>query len=336
MRALLRDARFMTTIAMRRPFSVLLQVTNRCNMQCSFCDFWPNAAPKKEELTVADYERIAGELAKAGCCAVSIEGGEPLVRPDIVAIVRAFGQRHVPMLFTNGWYVTKDNARALWKAGLVHADVSIDYPDGKRHDAKRGLAGATERAWRAIEILRDTAPKGGKQVNVMTVVMKDNHADLEPLLRQSHEAGVGHHMTLISVSGFRRGKGVDEMPPPEAADELLRLYRSFTHVRYFESYFSTMRDFLGGREMPGCTAGSQGFNIDHVGNVAPCIERIGEHVGNVKTDSIPTLLDKLKTTRDVVAGCQDCWTACRGIQQALGGGGSLSAFRDLATRMRVA
>jgi len=126
MNPLLRDAKFVKTIALRRPFSVLLQVTNRCNMQCSFCDFWPNAAPKKEELTVADYERIAAELAKAGTCAVSIEGGEPFVRPDLVEIVRAFGKQHVPMLFTNGWYVTKENARALWDAGLVHADVSID------------------------------------------------------------------------------------------------------------------------------------------------------------------------------------------------------------------
>ena len=321
MNAFVRDARFMKTIALRRPFSVLLQVTNRCNMSCSFCDFWPNAAPKKEELTLADYTRIAGELAKAGCCAVSIEGGEPFVRPDLVEIVRAFGKFHVPMLFTNGWYVTKDNARALWDAGLVHADVSIDYPDVKRHDGKRGLAGATDRAWRAIEILKETAPKGGKQVNVMTVVMKDNHADIEKLLEQSAAAGVGHHMTLLSVSGFRRGKGVDEMPPPEAADELYRLFKSFKHVRYFESYFSTMRDFLRGGEMPGCTAGTQGFNIDHV--------------GNLKTDSVQTLLEKLKTKRDVVASCQDCWTACRGIQQALGGGGSVAAFRDLATRMRV-
>jgi len=169
----------------------------------------------------------------------------------------------------------------------------------------------------------------------MTVVMEDNHKDLGPLLERSAAAGVGHHMTLISVSGFRRGKGGDQLPPPEAGDELHRLYKSFPHVRYFESYFSKMKDFLRGGDMPGCTAGSQGFNIDHVGNVAPCIERIGESIGNVKTDSIQTLIEKLKTKRDVVAGCQDCWTACRGFQQALGGGGFVAAFRDLATRMRV-
>ncbi len=127
------------------------------------------------------------------------------------------------------------------------------------------------------------------------------------------------------------------MPPPAAADELLRLFASYPHVRYFESYFETMPAFLRGDAMPTCTAGTQGFNIDHVGNVAPCIERIGEPVGNVKDNSMRALFEMLqeKKTRDVVASCQDCWTACRGFQQALGGGASVAAFRDLATRMRV-
>jgi MoaA/NifB/PqqE/SkfB family radical SAM enzyme len=102
-----------------------------------------------------------------------------------------------------------------------------------------------------------------------------------------------------------------------------------------------MKDFLNAETtararaaMPACTAGEQSFNIDHIGNVAPCIERIGEPVGNVKTSSVTDLFKKLRSTRDAVASCQDCWTACRGFQQALSGGASRAAFRDLATRMR--
>lgn len=60
----IRDSRFALGIARRRPFQVLLQVSNRCNMKCSFCDFWPNVAPRKDELTVADYLSIADALAE--------------------------------------------------------------------------------------------------------------------------------------------------------------------------------------------------------------------------------------------------------------------------------
>jgi MoaA/NifB/PqqE/SkfB family radical SAM enzyme len=337
MRALAKDLRFATGIARKKPFSALVQVTNRCNMQCSFCDFWPNAAPKKDELTTEDYERVSRELAELGCFCISIEGGEPFARPDLVDIVRAFARHHLPVLFTNGWYVTPENARDLWKAGLTQASVSIDYPDAARHDAKRGLAGTFKRAWRALEIFRDTAPARGRQVNVMSVLMADNHASFAEMLAQSEAAAVGHQITLISVTGFRRGKGPDRLPPPEAAEDLGRLFRRFPHVRFFGEYFEGMRDFLAGDEksLPTCTAGSQSLNIDHVGNVSACIERIGEPVGNVKNESVPDLFARLARTREAVSRCQDCWTACRGFQQALGSGASVAAFRDLATRMRA-
>lgn len=337
MRAALKDARFATGLVLRKPFSVLVQVTNRCNMMCSFCDFWPNPAPKKDELTTDDFRRVADELADLGTFAVSIEGGEPFARPDLVEIVRAFGKKHIPMLFTNGWYVTRENAKALWDAGLVHASVSIDYPDADRHDAKRGVEGTSARAWRAVELFRDTAPHGGRQVNVMTVLMEDNHRDFGALIAKSAAAGVGHQITLISVNGYRRGKGPDRLPPASFADELERLFAAYPHLRFFSSYFDGMRAFLGGGgKLPKCDAGAQGFNIDHVGDVAACIERIGEPVGNVKTESVKRLFKKLESTRAVVSTCQQCWTACRGFQQALGGGASRRAFSELATRMRPA
>jgi MoaA/NifB/PqqE/SkfB family radical SAM enzyme len=219
MNRLVKDAKFTAGLALRKPFSCLVQVTNRCNMMCSFCDFWPNVAPKKDELTVADYERVAAEMAELGTYCVSIEGGEPFARTDLLGIVKAFAKAHVPVLFTNGWYVTEENARALWDAGLSQASVSIDYPDAERHDAKRRVKGTTARAWRAVEIFRDTAPRGERQVNVMTVLMEDNWRDFGRLLAQSAAAGVGHQVTLISVAGCGRGSPGQERgrsPSPSA------------------------------------------------------------------------------------------------------------------------
>ena len=330
-----KEARFTAGLVLRRPFSCLVQVTNRCNMECSFCDFWPNPAPRKEELTADEYRRVSREMAEMGCFLLSIEGGEPLVRVDLCDILEAFSAHHLTALFTNGWYMTPEKARALFNAGLTHANVSIDYPDAARHDEKRRLHGATERAWKAVEMLRDAAPRGGKQVHVMTVLMEDNHRDLEQLFEQSAARGVGHQVTLLSISGFRRGKGPDAMPPPGISATLDALWVKHRHVRFFRDYFARMDAFLEGGPMPTCHAGVQGFNLDHVGNVSPCIERIDESVGNVRTDSMATLHARLVARQDEIARCQQCWTACRGLQQGLGEGGSVRAFYDLATRMRT-
>jgi hypothetical protein len=181
----------------------------------------------------------------------------------------------------------------------------------------------------------------------MTVLMDSNKDDLEALFAQSAARGVGHQVTLLSLSGFRRGKGLrqagelpqakatDALPPPGISAGLDALWKKYPHVRFFRDYFARMDAFLGGGEMPVCQAGVQGWNLDHVGNVSPCIERIDETVGNVKSEPLSVLHARLVARQDESARCQRCWTACRGLQQALGGGASAGALYDLGTRMRT-
>ena len=333
--SLLKDTRFAFGIATGKPFQVLVQVTNRCNMRCSFCDFWPNGVPPAEELTVADYAKLAADLAKTGTFLVSVEGGEPTLRPDLVEIVRVFGERHLPVLYTNGWHVTPELAKSLFAAGLTQAGVSIDFSDPIRHDAKRGLAGAFDRAWRAVDTFKKAAPKGSRQVHVMTVLMADNRGDIERQLERSRDAGVGHMLTLLSKNGYRRADGVDDWPAPGIGAELKALQARFPHFRVFSKYLDGIDPFLEKRDdLPACSAGDRSFNIDHVGNVSPCIEKIDRSVGNVRSEPLPSILGKLHQMPEV-AGCQQCWTLCRGFNQAFAGGGTLASWRELGGRVRA-
>lgn len=331
----IRDTRFALGIARRRPFQVLLQVSNRCNMKCSFCDFWPNVAPRKDELTVADYQRIADELAELGCFLVSVEGGEPTLRADLDQIIAAFARKHVPVLFTNGWNITKERAEQLFAAGVTQVGVSIDFANAARHDHKRGLQGASERAWRAIDLLKAAAPHGGKQVHVMSVLMRENQEEIEALFARSAAHEVGHQFTLLSQSGFRRSQRTadDQLPDVGMGEKLLSLWQRFPHVRYLRDYAAQIDPFLSGAQLPQCSAGRQSFNIDHIGDVALCIEKINRPLGNVKRESMATIYARLASDTQS-ASCQDCFTACRGFAQALSSGGTPRAWRDLATRMR--
>jgi MoaA/NifB/PqqE/SkfB family radical SAM enzyme len=332
-----RDLRFAWGIARRRPFDVLIQVTNRCNMRCSFCDFWPNGAKPEQELQLDDFRRLAADLRQLGCFLVSLEGGEPFLRPELVDIVAAFADAgHLTTLYTNGWYVTAENAQALFAAGLTQVGVSIDYPQAEDHDTKRCLPGTTERAWAAVELLRDAAPHAGKQVHVMTVVMDSNWQAIEPLLEQSLQRGIGHCFTLLSTGGYRRGeRGPDQLPPPECGPHLAALWDRYPHVRFLREYFTQMEPFLAGGEMPTCRAGTQSFNVDHLGNVSSCIERIDRPVGNLRQTPLRELYAMLASAGEAGNdGCQDCWTACRGLVQLMGQGGTTSNWRQLSARMK--
>jgi MoaA/NifB/PqqE/SkfB family radical SAM enzyme len=318
-------------LALQRPFQCLIQVSNRFNIRCSFCDFWPNGVPSHQELSVAELERVADELSCIGTFMVSIEGGEPFVRPDLIEIVRAF-RRHVCLLYTNGWYVDEAAARALFAAGVTQVGISIDFPDAQRHDAKRGLEGTYERACRAVELLRDAAPHGGKQVHIMTVLMRDNQLDLEALLQLSQRLGVGHCVTLLADRGFRRGK-TDLPPTAPFSEQLVALWKRYPHLRIFERYLAGIDPFLRGEAMPVCRAGQQSFNIDHLGNVGPCIEKIDTVVGNVRNEPLREILQRMRS-QNHGAACQDCWTVCRGFNQIMGARGTWDGWRDLGLRMR--
>ena len=136
-----RGARLLAGFVRARPIHCIVQVSNRCNLTCGFCSFWERPAHPRDEMTLQEFEVISAKLAEAGSMVVSIEGGEPLLRPDIVEVVRAFARYHHPILFTNGWRVTEPLARELWNAGLTEIGVSIDYAAPERHDGHRGAQG---------------------------------------------------------------------------------------------------------------------------------------------------------------------------------------------------
>lgn len=320
-------AAWVAGVALRRPFNALAQVTNRCNMRCPFCDFWPNGAPK-EELSAPEWARVAQELAGLGTFLISVEGGEPLVRADLPEIIAGFREAgHLPLLYTNGWFMDEERVAALVGAGVHQVGVSVDFPDAARHDAMRRTPGAFDRALAAVERL--VGAIGGRRVHLMSVLMRQNQGDLDALFQLSARLGVGHHLTLLSDQGFRRGKLEDaSRPDAEVMAGLPALARRYGHVSSFRSYLEGIPRFLSEGALPRCRAGIQSFNIDHIGQVSACIETLDRPVGSVREASMATLHHRLREA-DRGRGCQACWTLCRGTAQALGRGGGLGDWVDL-------
>src|SRR6202022_3938512 len=89
-----RGARLIEGFLRKKPIHCIVQVSNRCNLSCGFCSFWERPANHKDEMTLEDFEVISAKLAEGGSMIISIEGGEPTLRPDITGIVRAFARYH--------------------------------------------------------------------------------------------------------------------------------------------------------------------------------------------------------------------------------------------------
>ena len=107
-----------------------ISLTDKCNLRCSYCmpeDFnkW---IPSNEHLTTAELVEAIGIAVEAGITEVRLTGGEPLLRPDIVEIVRQINTLpHPPeiSMTTNGIALAKI-AQDLVDAGLERINVSLD------------------------------------------------------------------------------------------------------------------------------------------------------------------------------------------------------------------
>lgn len=314
-----RGMRLIQGFMLGRPIHCIVQVSNRCNLSCGFCSFWERPLRREDEMNIGDFEMISAKLAEAGSMIISIEGGEPLLRNDIVEIVRAFSQYHHPILFTNGARVSESLASALWSAGLSEIGVSIDYPDAQRHDEHRGQSGTFEIALKAVDIFRNSAPHGGRQVTLMTVVMEDNADEMEALLEISKSKGVSHQVTLLSIDGGgRSSRAGKSRPKPGTGARLLALKNRYPHFITFSGYLEGIDPFLLGGAPRSCSAGIRFLNIDHRGEVSPCIEKLHLSAGNLRRDPWPIVFERLSALAETKK-CADCHTSCKGFVEEMSG-----------------
>lgn len=111
-----------------------ISLTDRCSLRCTYCmpaqgvEWLPNASI----LTAAEIERIAAVCAAAGMTTFRLTGGEPLVRGDVVDVVRRLaalrgpsGERVEVAMTTNG--IRLDALHDdLVEAGLDRLNISLD------------------------------------------------------------------------------------------------------------------------------------------------------------------------------------------------------------------
>jgi MoaA/NifB/PqqE/SkfB family radical SAM enzyme len=116
----------------RRLIHTNLQLHYRCNFRCQICDFRKPEYQARPALTVEQVKTIGRKLAEVGPQIVSIGGGEPLLHDDLVGVVEALARDHFPVMICNGWLIDRENAKALFRAGMHEISISVDYADATR------------------------------------------------------------------------------------------------------------------------------------------------------------------------------------------------------------
>jgi MoaA/NifB/PqqE/SkfB family radical SAM enzyme len=111
---------------LHREHPLLAQIvpTRRCNIDCAYCNEYDKVSrPVPTEEMLRRIDRLADLRTEA----VAFTGGEPMLHPDLDALIaRVRGRRMTAGLITNGYLLSVPRIAALNRAGLDYMQISID------------------------------------------------------------------------------------------------------------------------------------------------------------------------------------------------------------------
>ncbi len=286
---------------LRRPRYVNIEVTLRCNARCSFCDYWKTGPME----VLGDYSPIINKIDPMG---VTLSGGEPLVRKDLVQVVRKLHD-NCRLLFlsinTHGGLLTIEKARELRNNGLTNITFSIDFPD-ERHEQSRGIKGL----WKHLNEVVPRMPKlGYTGVQIHTIISKKNYREMPAFVELARRWGVRCSFTTFSYTKVgERDFWIqpEELPELERnIEEVIRLKRHYSHITNSDYYLRQVPEYFRKKRLEGCQAGKAWVHLSADGYIKTCSE-------------LPAVCHWTQYKPGIAwqTECQNCWFKCRGEQQA--------------------
>lgn len=170
-----------------KPWAAHLYVTDQCNLDCHYCNEYDNSVPHPDK---ADLIRWMRKIRDLGVVRIGMQGGEPLMHPDIVEIVRAAKQLgFAPVsMATNAFLLTRDLLRDLEEAGLDTMNISVD---------RMTPIPSTRKSLKSVVKKLDWFEDSKVRLNVSGVLFQDTLDEMNDVLQTCMDKGVSAHARVI-------------------------------------------------------------------------------------------------------------------------------------------
>ena len=288
----------------KRPIVVSYEITLSCNCNCRHCDLGGFIKDEKQ-IKPEEYGELTRRLKPL---AAQISGGEPLLRKDIAAIVKAIKQAGVKyaILVTNGVLLNESNYLELREAGISQFSVSLDFPD-ERHDEFRRRPGLYKRLEQNLPQL---AKFGFRDIILNTAITKANLKEILPLAKRAYEWGVDISYSAYTALRTRNEdyclNGREDLGIlRQAISELIMLKKQGTYLANPELTLRDTLKFFEQGYMPNCKAGIRFLVVMPDGSLVPCSLR------RTKYATREEMVEKFSRTNR----CSSCYVAIRSYSE---------------------
>jgi len=108
----------------QHPILVHVVPMRRCNLACTYCNEYDTVS---QPVPLPVMARRLDKLADLGTSMITVSGGEPLMHPELDAMVAQMRRRGmISSVITNGYYLSPERIRRFNEAGLDFLQISID------------------------------------------------------------------------------------------------------------------------------------------------------------------------------------------------------------------
>jgi len=342
-----------------RLFSVLVELTYRCNLDCFFC--YNDLGLAGRPLSRDQYFAFFAELADLGVLNLTLSGGEPLAHPDFLALGRRARELgFVLRVKSNGHALRGELARRLREeVDPFLVEVSLHGATAATHDRQTRVPGSFERLLANLEEMR----RLGLRVKINSTLTAWNEGEIEAMFDLVESLGLAFQ---VDPEVTARDDGSREpLAVAPTREGVLRLFATQEErARRAQEKNGAVSDAGGATgavavakggddgSMPiapkkHCGAGSSGIAVDPYGNVYPCVqwrravgnlhERTLSEIwtGSRDLDEIRDLTARAKQVVDGYGAAGALLNFCPGNAEALGGD-PLRVYPAARSRMELA
>lgn|GEM_PF-382529 len=246
----------------RKPLQCSLYVTDRCNLDCAYCTEYNNSRPHP---TLENLKIWIQKIRDLGTMRIALVGGEPLLHPDIVEIVRYCRELgFATSLTTNGFLLTRKLVAELEGAGLQVLQISVD---------RMTPSVITKKSFKTILPKLDYFLDSKISLHITGVICQDTLADSRAVLETGLSRGIPTEVRLVHadpLSRFRVERGSRE-ELEEFVDSMIERKRRGEKIHTSEAILNYQRSLLRGEHVEWtCMAGYKLFFVSAQGKFWIC------------------------------------------------------------------
>lgn len=298
---------------MAKLYNVGWGFTKSCNLKCKHCYNSSGGKRSKTELSLKQAKKVADKLSKNGIRTINYGTGESGLVPEFWKIVKYVHSKGIIQGFTtNGWSVNKKSIK-LVKKYFNDVDVSIDYPDKKKHNWFRGSPNAWKWAINALDLLKEN--KISFSIVVCITAKNCSKSNIKRLLKFSKKYGCDLRINWFRPTGRGKLNKEFKLTIKKVNKTFKYLVKNSIIKAMPDPYFSAV---LGINSRKGCPCGIESFRITPIAKIVPCVYFTKEldNLNILKSDfkNIKNSEPFKKINNRKIKFCKDCkyFNYCQG------------------------